>query len=207
MDLPTIEMEKKLAKRMADDYRTALAGKDDPEARAVIRGYEALAKAGTLISLNQAIAEGGCDEHGRPNLACVRADEKWCVLEQNQDGSGSFYGYGDWGNNSWGPPHRQSRRIISVPEDTMDRGHNFRPSPRDGWHSMVPLVPPPLRPGHHLRNFHILWEAEWQKRTLSIPAPRDPALLKNVGGDLYAVLAVWDLTEIERTVLAGRRMG
>lgn len=32
----------------------------------------------------------------------------------------------------------------------------------------------------------------------------DPALLKHIGGDLYAVLATWDLTELERSVLGGR---
>ena len=64
---------------------------------------------------------------------------------------------------------------------------------------MVPIVPPQLRPHWGLHNYHILWEADWQK----VP-PRDPALLERIGGDLYAVLAVWDLTELERAVLAMR---
>src|SRR5438046_3023240 len=34
--------------------------------------------------------------------------------------------------------------------------------------------------------------------------PEDPALLKHIGGDLYAVVAVWNLTELERAVLSGR---
>jgi len=32
--------------------------------------------------------------------------------------------------------------------------------------------------------------------------PRDPALIRHIRGDLWAVLAVWDLTELERAVLA-----
>jgi hypothetical protein len=36
-----------------------------------------------------------------------------------------------------------------------------------------------------------------------IPA-RDPALLRHIRGDLWAVLAVWDLTELERAVLGQR---
>lgn len=35
--------------------------------------------------------------------------------------------------------------------------------------------------------------------------PGDPALLKHMGGDLYAILAVWDLSPLERAVLAGKR--
>lgn len=67
--------------------------------------------------------------------------------------------------------------------------------------AMVPLIPPALRPASDFKNFFILWEAEWQPDV----APKDPALLKHVGGDLYAVLAVWDLTELERAVLGGVR--
>jgi hypothetical protein len=43
-----------------------------------------------------------------------------------------------------------------------------------------------------------LWEVnQWS------PArpPDDPVLLSPLGGDLYAVLAHWDLTEIEKMVL------
>ena len=34
--------------------------------------------------------------------------------------------------------------------------------------------------------------------------PGDPALLRHVGGDVYAVEAVWELTELEKLVLSGR---
>jgi hypothetical protein len=34
--------------------------------------------------------------------------------------------------------------------------------------------------------------------------PRDPALIRRVAGDLWTVLSVWDLTELERAVLAQR---
>lgn len=45
----------------------------------------------------------------------------------------------------------------------------------------------------------MLFEAEWRPEP-----PKDPALLRHIGGDLYSVVAVWDLTELERAVLAGR---
>lgn len=41
-----------------------------------------------------------------------------------------------------------------------------------------------------------------------MPAPPgDPALLKHVGGDIYAVVATWDLSPLERLVLSGRTPG
>jgi hypothetical protein len=66
---------------------------------------------------------------------------------------------------------------------------------------MVPLIPPRFRPSpRRLRHCHILWEVEQWTMT----APHDPALLRHVCGDLWAVLAVWDLTELERLVLSQR---
>ena len=65
--------------------------------------------------------------------------------------------------------------------------------------AIVPIVPPQFRPAGSLKRYFILWEADWEE------VPRDPMLLRYLGGDLFAVLAVWDLTEIERTVLARTR--
>jgi hypothetical protein len=71
------------------------------------------------------------------------------------------------------------------------------------FRSMVPPVPPGLRPARHLRNYHVLWEAEWVQHAPPRP-PGDPALLRRIGGDVFAVVAVWDLTEMERAILGGR---
>jgi hypothetical protein len=66
--------------------------------------------------------------------------------------------------------------------------------------ALVPLIPPWARPKAKLSNYHILWEADWTD------VPVDPALLKHLGGPLYVVLAVWDLTEVERSVLSLRQL-
>ena len=50
-----------------------------------------------------------------------------------------------------------------------------------------------------LTGYHVLWEAEWQQ-----VVPRDPFLLRHIGGDLYSVVAAWDLTDLERSVIAAR---
>lgn len=57
-----------------------------------------------------------------------------------------------------------------------------------------------LEPGDfYIERHRILWEATWSRI-----APKDPALLKDIGGGLYVVLAIWDLTELERSVLGVR---
>lgn len=39
---------------------------------------------------------------------------------------------------------------------------------------------------------------------IAIHAAKDPYLLRPIHGDLCAVVAAWDLTELERSVMAGR---
>jgi hypothetical protein len=54
-----------------------------------------------------------------------------------------------------------------------------------------------------LAEYFIPWEVEqWANRRISSRPDRDPYLRKHIGGDLYAVVAEWDLTELERMVMA-----
>jgi hypothetical protein len=57
-----------------------------------------------------------------------------------------------------------------------------------------------VRPRRGIENHHVLWEAIWQ------PAPPvDPMLPRRIGeADLWVVCAAWELTEVERAVLASR---
>ena len=65
--------------------------------------------------------------------------------------------------------------------------------------AVAPIIPPQYRPPFKLENYHLLWEVD--RWTVNPQPRRDPALLKHVGGDMYAVLAVWDLTELESRIL------
>jgi hypothetical protein len=66
--------------------------------------------------------------------------------------------------------------------------------------AQVPSVPLTLKPKRGLASYFILWEANWE------PEPaRDPYLLRRLGrGDLWLVLAHWELTEVERAALSTR---
>jgi hypothetical protein len=66
---------------------------------------------------------------------------------------------------------------------------------------VVPSIPPRLRPPSALADYFILWEAAWES------IPTDPMLLRRLSGSLYAALAVWDLTDLERAVLGMRQPG
>lgn len=215
MNLPTIEMPRSEARKHFLEYRRAVRERHNDEDAAIMRGYRELARGHQMLQLTDAMRLGGTTEftfkerewdHRTkrsemktksitvPRLAIAHADSTaaW-TFGVNENGAVEIRGKREVG-------HSNVRDRMHFPNGTFEPGrHEWRGVPR--IRAIVPTVPPALRPAHALRNYHILWEAEWG---LDPKAPVDPALLKHMGGDLYAVLAVWDLTEIERAVLGGR---
>jgi hypothetical protein len=151
-----------------------------------MRGYRTLAQGNQIINLRDVIAGGGLDLKGYPTLAVARADWQRVRVEQFSDGSLRFTTARNWGRVT-------KANSLTFPQETFPR-RTYTVIPTDG-HTVVPIIPPQYRPKFSLANYHILFEADWKA------VPKDPALLKDLGDGLYAVLAVWDLTEIERTVL------
>ena len=209
MDLPLITMPKEEARREERIFRALL---NDPKRRhtkadeTAHRAYRALAGDRTvlgLISLVEAFRRAGVDEQGRPRLAIARADRERVSYVQTL-WRGDPVVFDD-------PAIARGRRLfagrslvstdglrIVIPAGTL-------PTPPDSitrsrsYEAIVPSIPPELRPNGTLTGYHVLWEAEW----LDAPIPPgDPALLRCLGGDLWAVYATWDLTEVERLALA-----
>jgi len=216
--LPTVQMDATEARREFLAYRKLLrSGRGTPEDQAIMNAYRLAAKGQRILNLAQAIAGGGettiGDEVRRwrdgapvtgyvefrvPVLAIARADAQFVWTRGiNKEGAVTFQSVRQ-------PHHRERARIRAMAAGTFPAG-----GPGEQWGgwgpricAMAPVIPAALRPTHRLENYHLLWQAEWAIDH-SIP-PGDPALLKHIGGDLYAVLAVWDLTPIEQAVLAGR---
>lgn len=213
MQLSTIDMPKADARRAFLDYRRAVRARHDAEDEQIMRGYRELARGRQLIRLSETIAAGGVHDDGLPRLAVMQADLDWCYLERTCAGAVAFLPV-----RRQDLHHNRRRGVYRVPAGTLPAhqrmrtgcehetlgGRAHRARHGDDLRAMVPKIPPALRPDHHLRNYCILWEVErWERAP---EPPGDPALLKHIGGYLYAVLAVWDLTPLERAVLAGRRV-
>jgi hypothetical protein len=195
MDLSTIAMDKAQARKLFLEYRNAIRQLHSEEDAEIMRGYRALAQGQQLLHLSETIKAGGHMVASRneivPRLAVAPASAEFVYVSTRNNGSCKFH-------VEQRPHWKRKKGIVHCPADTLPRC-GWEQTTAGGQRAMVPPVPPRFRPRHALSNYHVLFEAEWQKC-----APVDPALLKHIGGDLYAVLAVWDLTELERSVLMRR---
>lgn len=196
MELAPIEMPRQEARQAFLEYRRAVRERHNAEDEMIMRGYRALSQGKQVINLLDVMKGAGADDKGRPKLAVARADLKRVGLQRWPGGGFTF---------DMPEKLQQSRSAhrVSFPTGTLPRetliGRRWDGSTgtltRLDAEAIVPSIPPQLRPATALSNYHILWEAEWRA------VPADPALLKHVGGWLYAVLAVWDLTPLEQAVL------
>jgi len=206
MNVSPISMSKADAKKAFTEYQAAVRADRlnvrkvwKTEDVALMQAYKHLARGTTVLDLQAAMTQAGTKVFDGcpiplPCLAIVNSDAPECYLELDDDGSAQFK------TKRW-IDARARRQVVRFPAGTF-------PAPTDRrvfWDhkrksTLTPIIPPALRPKHNLSNYKTLWEVEsWTREP-----PRDPMLLKPLGGMLYAVLATWDLTEMERAVLRGR---
>jgi hypothetical protein len=146
--------------------------------------YKRIAQGKTVIRALTSICAAGLNAEGLPKLAIARADEQ-TIYWRTYNGYGHFVPM-----NGWRESRAESRRLrVDWPNLT----HQHKEA-----RAAVPLIPVHLRPQRGIQNYHILWEADWHE------IPKDPYLLRRFSGDAWLVVAAWDLTEVERAVMAHR---
>lgn len=200
MNPATISMPKHEARDRFDEYIEALRDRQPTaEDTATLLGYKALADGKDLIDLFKVFRESEGDHKHRPRLAVGRAHWTHVAVSRTEHGSAIFQQASTL--TEWIDINRRCawHRRIRFPVGTLHA--SARPTDSDRYQflrAIVPTIPPKLRPRRALHKYVILWEAEWQL------VPTDPLLLRHIAGPLYAILASWDLTELERAVLSGR---
>jgi hypothetical protein len=193
MQTQQITMERARAVELFHAYKKHLHW-SAPIDKEIMRTYEFLAQGRVIIKAIESIAAAGLNDDGFPKLALARADAQACQFHQSYDGRARM---ADNANNLH--TNRRSPGAFDFPEGTFPvttrrRGYFHRAT------AQVPLIPLHVRPKRGLANYHILWEAEWEKAV-----PKDPFLLRRIGeADLWLVVAAWDLTPVEQAALATR---
>lgn len=199
MNITTITEPQESAKAKLKAYRSQLHRRADEEYQAIADGYRHLAAGRGLINLADVMRDAPWDEKGRPSLAIARADRTQVQFRAN--------------------PWRTSRpafdtRERDVASDTLYvevELESFEGRRCDGY-ALVPLVPADVVEAAGgrvaLKNHFVLWEVEeWSDSPVRARPDYDPLLLRHLGGDLYVVVAEWELTPLEQAVMAGRRLG
>jgi len=167
----------------------------------LMQNYKALKEGKALIHVPQTILEAGLnDEQHLPKLAICRADAKRGYVHFGVNTTWFSHDGGiqyDWSKKKV----RKASYTIRISTHTNDWSEYWRRRQEwcPGGVAMVPSVPAHLRPAD-LSKYFILWEAEWTAQ-----APTDPILLSRVTEHTFAVVAQWDLTPLERLVLADNR--
>jgi hypothetical protein len=189
VNLSTIVIPEDEARARLAEYEAAIRQERNAQDEALAMGYRAAARGLPIIRLSETITAGGYfDDNNLPRIAVIRATEKQCYVRW----SGNDLVYNDGVSRNQGA--LVGKWTVRVPIAEPPAGRRWH-----GGQTVVPLIPPRYRPRWpRLGSCHLLWEVHsWTP----VP-PEDPALIRHIRGDLWAVLAVWDLTELERAVLA-----
>jgi hypothetical protein len=225
MNLETVTIPTVGAREAAADYRREAKRTADPTARReleqIARAYRIASADGVqLVALTPTVRAGGTVTRTRvlrrgrddelrlnyllPRLAIAPAEARFVYTLGVQ--RGGRVELCDQSNPWWN--YRKGRVTIDAGFELpagFEPGYELTAYGRQAWSAMVPLVPPKHRPARGLGGHHVFWEVDEWRWSMLPPPPRDPALLRHVGGDIYAVLATWELTELERLVLEGRQ--
>lgn len=207
MNSTLITMEPEQAKAKLKAYRSNIHKDTEQVYAECAEAYEALAAGTPLIELTTAIREGGFDDKMRPRIAVGPADRSEVRFTWSGNETSALF------DAAFKTSHRGSPRLRR--RINMGRQHGQVRNWKDGngqiqtyvstvdGYALIPMVPADVRPATgQLRDWYVLWEVqEWADKPHTAPPPRDPYLIKHIGGDLYAVLAEWDLTDLERAIM------
>lgn len=179
--------------------KTAIEREDE----ALKKAYGAIAAGRRVFNMNTVLRDAGLFEGTHmPKIAIVRADAQTVKFMRPSFSSRRAGGFRFVGL-------RQGAEIES--KHTTFSPTLFGERVTWGWRNaqkiwqveqyeaVVPFIPPRFRPAN-LENYFIMWEPIWKK----VPPQPDPFLLRPLGSGLFAVVAQWDMTPLEQSILEGR---
>jgi hypothetical protein len=179
--------------------KTAIEREDE----ALKKAYAAIAAGCRVFNMNTVLRDAGLFEGTHmPKIAIVRADAQVVRFHRaTMDGNsackftGSRRGY----LHDIESKHTMFSQSLFGEKVTWEwrRAQNIWQI--EQYAAVVPFIPPRFRPAN-LENYFVMWEPLWRKTP---PAP-DPFLLRALGSGLFAVVAQWDMTPLEQSILEGR---
>lgn len=204
--LEMMKLAKSKARKEYEAYAEAIRAKrKEGYLQDMKKMYYHLAHGRKVLDIYAVMQKHGLNSKGQPKLAICRADAKTCTFEyigSDLDGRGTFSQLSSSWRADWKrvalAPHTFKYNLRWGRWDA--EGRNFI-SPPTILRTAVPIVPARLLPKGSLHNYYVLWEVD---KWIANRPPSDPILLKRISANLFAVLAVWDLTPLEKAIVRGR---
>lgn len=200
IQLEEISEARSTAKVKWREYRTALRENKNQDYKDLTKAYNQLKGGRKLVDIFKAIQKGGIDENTyHPKLAIAQAKCTKVLCKYRQQGSVDYintYKTKLWRWNVRKEDISLSNCLPAIPKEKFV----------NQWQSdfqleaPVPIIPAKVMPKILTDDYYVLWEVdEWKL----IP-PTDPYLLKRITKTLFVVLAGWNLTPLEKSVMHGR---
>lgn len=202
MNTPVITMKPEEASEHYKQYLELVKTRKEKYLEDLKKTYYHLSKEHKVLDIFEVFKHSGVNDAGEPKLGIAPASAKTIILEKLQLGAGTFTAHDRW-SSAW-------KSDVALPSGTFP---NFPTQPtswggteitRQCIESLVPIIPAHLIPEGSLENYYILFEVkEWSEPKKASYAKGDPYLLKRINNNAFAVLAEWDVTDLEVAVLRG----
>lgn len=173
------------------EYTKAAKAYKDPIYKDLQKVYNQVKNGQKVIDITKVIAKGGTLK-GNPRLAICPIHGKKIFCRFYQNGEVIYQP-----DNKWG---RRVNKFDVVIKECFPPWSGIDRWAQKNLEAPVPPVPPRFLPKILTDDYYILWEVdEWKM----VP-PTDPYLLRRITKTMFVVLAGWDLTDIEKSAMAGR---
>lgn len=216
MDLVTQQMPARAAREAFLEYKHSIEARQRKERdqleqrildedKELMAAYRVMSRGRRVINFTEACANMGWKPGptwGLPKVAICRASAKRCALAfpyyyRSQDPvfvddarTGRH-----WNHSTLSRP----KSAIQMPRDLWDLAA-LKANSNKIFRCKVPTIPLRHRPAEgQLHRYHLIFEAEWD-----LTPPLDPFLVKRVSKHFFAVIAQWDLTPLERSLVGMR---
>jgi|SRR6185295_3768243 len=188
MTLDFISETAEVAKQKYLEYREAVKKRNDPAYKDLKQLYRQLYLGKKLIDIFEVIQKGGLHENFYPKLAVCKATFKEVYCYFTREGDITFMERRNWKKTS---EQVILKKCLPRPANTNWSFELTAP---------VPIIPPSVLPAKLTDDYYILWEVdEWKM----IP-PTDPWLLKRINERMFVAVAGWNLTALEKSVMASK---
>lgn len=194
MNIKTFSEVKSTAHAKWREYRNAeKAHKDNKMYTELKKLYWRIKRGEVLFDIQQVIKAGGMHDNWHPKLAICRANAKTAACMRRWDGAVTYRPK----DSHW---YRDKAAYVELPAGVLPAWKREGNAYQLELEAPLPLIPPRCMPSKLTDDHYILWEVdEWK-----LVPPTDPYLCRRITKYIFAIEAQWNLTELEKTVMAGR---